>query len=178
MDFGEFAENWKNCSKIIFSDFLQDLWREKMDFGKFAEKWKNRPKIIFSDFLKDFWREKMEFWKFDENWKNRLKIIFSDFLQYFWREKIDFGKFWWKVKKSPKNHFFRTYCRISEGKNRLWWQLKRSPKNLFSDFLQDFWNEKVDFKQCNYWKMNNFVKRSLSCNIFKGWESKIHLENL
>ena len=103
MDFGKFAEKWKNRPKINFSDFLQDFWREKMDFGKFDENWKNRPKIIFLDFLWDFWREKwtlenllkiekiaqksffvlsagflkgkMDFRKFAENWKNGQKII-------------------------------------------------------------------------------------------------------
>ena len=85
MDFGKFAENWKNRPKIIFLDFLQDFWREKMDFGKFAEKWKNRSKIIFSDYLQEFWRENRLWWQLKRSPQNHFFRLSAGFL----KRKVD-----------------------------------------------------------------------------------------
>ena len=80
---------------------------------------KKSSKNDFFGLSAGFLKGKMDFENFAENWKNLPKI-------FFWLS-VGFLK----------------------RKNRLWWQLKRWPKNHVSDFLQDFWNEKVDFKQCS-----------------------------
>ena len=104
--------------------------------------------------------EKMDFGKFGENWKNRQKnekIIFSHFLQDFWREKMDLGKIiWWKLKKSPQNHFFGLSAVFLKEKNGLWkifWKLKKSLKNNFFGLSAGFLKGKMDFgKFAENWK--------------------------
>ena len=106
---------WKICWKVkkspknhFFSDFLLDFWRSKMDFENFTERWKNRSKILSV-------RKKWTLENFAENWKNLPQNRFFGLSVGFLTGKTDFGKFDENWKNRPKI-FFRTYCRISEGK--------------------------------------------------------------
>ena len=155
-----------------------------MDFGNFDKNWKKTPQNqFFGAVLQLSWREKMDFGNFDENWKNRSKIIFFGLSAAFLKGKNGLWKFWWKLKKTLKNHFFGLSAGFLKGKNGLWkicWKLKKSPKNHFFGLSAGFLKGKNGLWKF-WWKLKKTLKNEKSffwpfCSFSEG--KKLTLENL
>ena len=168
MDFGNFAENWKNRPKIIFSHFLQLFKGKKLTLEILLKIENIAQKSFFRSFC-SFSEGKNRLWKFCWKSKKSPKNNFFALSAALLKGENELWKFFRKLKKTPKNHFSRTFCSFSERKK---WTLeillkidKIALKSFFSHFLQIFWKEKMD--------LGNFAENLKNSSKIIFWLSQL-----
>ena len=124
MDFGKFFEN---CERFFFFFFLID-WISRAVFEK-------SPKIIFSDFLQDFWREKTDF-KNIAHQRSFNKIIHFPLNLHCFESTFSFHKSCRKSEKMILGRFFQFSANFPKSMFSLQKSCRKSEKMIWGRFFR------------------------------------------